>query len=102
LSAISVAPGQVLGIHEIVRGFVGGVERVALDLRMYAGAPDPHDAVEITGVPDLRLRVEGLHGDVATAAVAVNAVASVVRARPGLLTMRDLPLVSAFVGDLTH
>ncbi len=100
--AISVEPGQVLGIHETVRGFVGGEERVALDLHMYAGAPDPHDAVEIKGVPDLRLRVEGLHGDVATAAVAVNAVASVVRARPGLLTMRDLPLVSAFVGDLTR
>jgi hypothetical protein len=99
---IAVEPGQVLGIHETVRGFVGGEERVALDLRMYAGAPDPHDAVEIKGVPDLRLRVDGLHGDVATAAVAVNAVASVVRARPGLLTMRDLPLVSAFVGDLSR
>jgi 2,4-diaminopentanoate dehydrogenase len=97
---IAVEPGQVLGIHETVRGYVGGEERVVLDLRMYAGAPDPHDAVEIKGIPDLRLRVEGLHGDLATAAVAVNAVASVMRARPGLLTMRDLPLVSAFVGDL--
>jgi hypothetical protein len=96
---IPVQPGSVLGVHETVRGFAEGSEHIVLDLRMYAGAPDPHDAVDITGVPDLHLRVEGLHGDVATAAVAVNAVAAVLRARPGLVTMRDVPLVSAFAGD---
>lgn len=92
---LSVAPGRVLGVHENIRGFVDGVERIVLDLRMYAGAPDPHDAAEIKGVPDLTLRIDGLHGDICTAAVAVNCVAAVLRARPGLLTMRDVPLVSA-------
>jgi len=96
---IAVEPGRVLGVHENIRGFVGGVERIVLDLRMYAGAPDPHDAAEIQGVPDLRLRIDGLHGDLATAAVAVNAVVAVLRANPGLLTMRDMPLVSAYTKD---
>ena len=97
---ISVVPGAVLGVHETVRGFVADAERIVLDLHMYAGAPDPHDAVEIRGVPDLSLRIDGLHGDLGTAAVAVNAVAAVMRARPGVLTMRDMPLVSAFAGDI--
>jgi 2,4-diaminopentanoate dehydrogenase len=97
---LTVVPGAVLGVHETVRGFVADAERIVLDLRMYAGAPDPHDAVEIRGVPDLRLRIDGLHGDLGTAAVAVNAVAAVMRARPGVLTMRDMPLVSAFAGDV--
>jgi 4-hydroxy-tetrahydrodipicolinate reductase len=35
----------------------------------------------------------GLHGDIATAAMIVNAVPSVVRAAPGLATMADVPLV---------
>ena len=97
---LSVAPGAVLGVHENIRGFVDGAERIVLDLRMYAGAPDPHDAVEIKGVPDLRLRIDGLHGDVCTAAVAVNCITAALRARPGLLTMRDVPLVSAYTKDL--
>lgn len=95
---ICVDTGKVLGVHETVRAFVDHTERIVLDLRMYAGAADPHDAVAITGLPDLRLRVDGLHGDIVTAAVAVNAVTAVLRARPGLLTMRDVPLVSACVG----
>ena len=97
---IAVEAGRVLGVHENVKGFVGGLERIVLDLRMYASAPDPHDGVEIKGVPDLRLRIDGLHGDICTAAVAVNCVSAVLRAKPGLLTMRDVPLVSAFTGDL--
>jgi 4-hydroxy-tetrahydrodipicolinate reductase len=97
---ISVEPGRVLGVHENIRGFISDVERIVLDLRMYAGAPDPHDATEIKGVPDLRVRIDGLHGDVCTAAVAVNCVTAVLRARPGLVTMRDLPLVSAYTKDL--
>jgi hypothetical protein len=92
---ISVALGAVLGVHETVKGFVAGIERIVLDLRMYAGASDPHDAAEIKGVPDLRLRIEGLHGDLCTAAVAVNAITAVLRATTGLVTMRDVPLVSA-------
>jgi hypothetical protein len=36
---------------------------------------------------------EGTHGDIATAAIVVNAARRVVEAPPGLLTMKDLPIV---------
>jgi 4-hydroxy-tetrahydrodipicolinate reductase len=35
----------------------------------------------------------GFHGDVATAALVINAAAVVVRANSGLASMRDIPLV---------
>ena len=36
----------------------------------------------------------GIHGDLATAAIVVNALPLLVAARPGLLTMMDMPVVS--------
>jgi len=38
----------------------------------------------------------GVAGDMATAAIAVNAIPKVMAARPGLLTMHDLPLVHRY------
>jgi hypothetical protein len=40
----------------------------------------------------------GIHGDVATASIAVNSIAKVLAAAPGLHTMRDLVLPSYFPG----
>jgi 4-hydroxy-tetrahydrodipicolinate reductase len=40
----------------------------------------------------------GVHGDVATAAIVVNSIPRVLRAAPGLRTMRDLPIPSFFAG----
>ena len=61
---------------------------------MYVGATDPQDTVEIDGDPPVKMTVTAeLHGDVATAAIVINAVPSVVRAGPGLAGMSDAPLV---------
>jgi hypothetical protein len=91
---VQVAPGQVAGVRQVARGFVGGQEVLRLELRMYIGAPDPQDTVEIDGDPPVRTTVAGgLHGDVATAAIVINAIQSVVRAAPGVASMADVPLV---------
>lgn len=91
---VRVAAGRVAGVRQIARGFVEGREVLTLELRMYVGAPDPRDAIEIDGEPPVSMIVPGgFHGDVATAAVVVNAIPSVLRAAPGLATMSDLPLV---------
>jgi 4-hydroxy-tetrahydrodipicolinate reductase len=91
---VSVEAGQVAGVHQIVRGYIGEREVITLDLRMYVGAPDPQDTVEIDGVPPLRMTIAGgIHGDIATAAIVVNAIDSIRKAEPGLLSMTDVPLV---------
>jgi 4-hydroxy-tetrahydrodipicolinate reductase len=88
---VTVEPGDVAGIHQVGKGFVDGEALIELDLKMYVGAPDPHDAVSIEGVPSLEYEVAGgFHGDVTTPAVAINVTPSVRDAEPGLATMLDV------------
>jgi 2,4-diaminopentanoate dehydrogenase len=99
---LEVAPGQVAGVHQLARGIGGGVERVRMELKMYVGAKDPADTIELRGTPSLSLAIPGgTHGDLATAAVVVNTIPAIVAAPAGLLTSRDLPL-SFFSGSLEH
>jgi 4-hydroxy-tetrahydrodipicolinate reductase len=55
---------------------------------------DDWDTIRITGEPDLEVRLKGVHGDIATVAIAVNAIRGVREAPSGLVTMRDLPVVT--------
>jgi len=60
---------------------------------MYVGAKQPGDTVELRGEPNLSLTIPGgAHGDIATAAIAVNAIPAILAAPAGLRTVRDLPL----------
>lgn len=90
---VEVQPGQVAGVHQVARGLLQGQERVYLELQMYLGAKAPSDTVELTGEPSLTLTIPGgIHGDLATAAVAVNCIPAIVEAKPGLRTARDIPM----------
>lgn len=90
---LEVAPGQVAGVHQIARGTDGGKEKIYMELKMFVGAKAPADSIELKGEPNLALTIPGgTHGDVATAAVVVNAIPSILAAQSGLRTARDLPL----------
>ncbi|HEV2299132.1 MAG TPA: hypothetical protein VGR72_11515 [Candidatus Acidoferrales bacterium] len=90
---LEVAPGQVAGVHQVARGTAGGAEKIFMELKMYVGAKDPADTISLTGEPNISLTVPGgTHGDIATAAVAVNAIPVILAAPAGLRTGRDLPL----------
>jgi len=85
----TVKPGQVAGIIHKARGYAKGVEKVTLELDMYIGVPEPGDTVTLIGKPPVTVFVSGLHGDVATAAIASNAVAAIAKLPKGLVTMID-------------
>jgi 2,4-diaminopentanoate dehydrogenase len=90
---LEVAPGQVAGVDQVARGTLGSEEKVCLELRMYVGAKQPADTLELKGEPNLSLVIPGgTHGDVATAAVVVNTIPAILAAAAGLRTSRDLPL----------
>lgn len=90
---LEVAAGQAAGVHQIGCGLAGGKELIYMELQMYVGAPDPHDTIELTGTPGLKLTIPGgTHGDLATAAVVVNTIPSILAAPAGLKTSRDLPM----------
>ncbi len=86
-----VRPGQVLGIHHVIEADAESRTVISLTLDMAIGIGPARDHVRLTGVPDLELQIPGgVHGDVATAAIVVNAIPRVLAARPGLATMADL------------
>lgn len=91
---VSVAPGQASGIKQIAHGVHDEVELITLEFQAYLGAAESYDEVVITGTPDLTIRViGGTHGDVGTIAMTLNAIPRVVAAPPGLVTMKDIPIV---------
>jgi 2,4-diaminopentanoate dehydrogenase len=90
---VEVEPGQVAGVHQIARGTSKGAEKIFMELQMYVGAKSPADNVELRGEPNVSLTIPGgTHGDLATAAVAVNAIPAILAAPAGLRTVRDLPV----------
>ncbi len=90
-SYVPVDAGMVAGIHQVARGFVSGAgEKITLDLIMVVDG-DSVDRVMVSGSPPLTMEIKGgLHGDLATASVVVNAVRGLETLEPGLHTMLDL------------
>jgi len=87
-----VAPGRVLGLHQIARVRAAGATKVELDLTMAVGESG-FDRIEIQGDPPVNLTVEGgFHGDRATVGCVVNAIPFIVQAPPGVQTVVTLPL----------
>ncbi len=93
----TVDPGRVAGIKHTACGLCDGRKVIEMDLRLYIGAPDPADSIEIDGDPCVSLTMQGgIDGDIATVASLVNAIPNVIAAPPGLKTVLDLPIPRAF------
>lgn len=93
---LTVEPGQVAGVRQVTKGCMAGKKVITLEFEAAVGATQPYDAVYIRGIPDMEVVIKGgIHGDIATAAIVVNSIHRVMAAPAGLVTMRDLPLISA-------
>ena len=96
---LSVPAGRVCGVIQDGVGYVQGQPLITLHLEAYLGAPESFDSVRIEGSPRIHSTIAGgVHGDIATASMAVNSIPKVIAASPGFLTMRDLPLPSFYNG----
>jgi len=91
-----VQPGQVRGLKQVARGYTDEGEFMTLTFIAALDEGTDGDTIRITGCPDLEVKLKGTNGDIATVAIAVNAIRRVLEARPGLFTMRDLPIVTAW------
>ena len=108
---LSVRPGQVQGLFQVVTAWEGDRERVRLELAMAlkppalpaapaAGGAGGFDQVRIAGEPPVELVVPGgIFGDTATVAAVTNAIPRIVEAPPGLLSVKDLPPTSWWPGS---
>jgi 4-hydroxy-tetrahydrodipicolinate reductase len=91
-----VQPGQVRGLKQVARGYTDEGEFMTLTFLAALDAGDDGDTIRVTGAPNLELKLKGANGDIATVAITVNAVRRVLDAPPGLVTMRDLPMVTVW------
>jgi 4-hydroxy-tetrahydrodipicolinate reductase len=99
--AIRVEPSQVAGLRQHSRGMMSGKEVITLDLQAYIGAEEEYDSISIEGTPSFHMKIAPcIHGDVGTVAMIVNSIPKVLRAPPGLVTMKDLPIPSAVLKDM--
>ena len=89
-----IQPGQVKGLKQVARGYTDEGEFMTLTFIAALDAGDDGDTIKITGKPDLEVKLKGTNGDLATVAITVNAIRRVREAMPGLVTMRDLPIVT--------
>jgi len=94
---LRIPAGAAAGIKQYARGYKNGDIAISLDLQMYVGAESPRDHVLIDGLPPIDMTIAGgVAGDVATAAIVVNCIPKLIAARPGLVTMKEIPLVHRF------
>jgi 4-hydroxy-tetrahydrodipicolinate reductase len=89
-----VQPGKVRGLKQVARGYTDEGEFLTLTFIAALDNDEDGDTIKITGKPDLEVKLKGTNGDIATVAIAVNAIRRVKEAAPGLVTMRDLPIVT--------
>ena len=80
---------RVLGIKQTASGMIENKPVISLEFQMYAGAENK-DVINIAGDPPINLEIKnGIQGDTATAAIIVNSISNVAKARSGLLTVKD-------------
>jgi hypothetical protein len=96
---LAVDAGYVAGIIQRGIGYVNGEPKIKLRLEAYLGAPESYESVHIQGSPRIHSRIAGgVHGDIATASMAVNSIPAVLASLPGFRTMRDMRLPSFYGG----
>jgi hypothetical protein len=89
-----VEPGQPCGLNQVARAYDEKGEFLTLTFIAALDSDVDEDRIKISGQPNLNVVLKGTHGDVATRSIAVNAIRRVKDAAPGLVTMRDLPIVT--------
>ncbi|HYC01376.1 MAG TPA: hypothetical protein VEC57_19745 [Candidatus Limnocylindrales bacterium] len=87
-----VEAGHVLGLAHTARAVSPHGHEISLALTMRLDCTDQFDEIEIDGRPPIHVRFpQGLQGDLATLASAVNAAPFVATAAPGLLCQLATP-----------
>lgn len=94
---LHIKKGQARGVRQVGNAYVDDLVVINLVFQATVGEPESYDEVIIKGNPNIISRIPGgINGDVATCAIVLNAIPQVLRAKDGLQTMGDIPLVSFF------
>lgn len=92
-----ILKGMARGVYQTGRGFVGGKEVITLEFRAAVGEPQSYDRIMVNGIPNIDSTIAGgVNGDIATCAITLNAVKSILSAAPGLKTMGEINVPTYF------
>lgn len=90
-AAIKVQKGEARGVEQIAHGYVNGVCKIKMHFKAAIGEPKSFDKVTINGVPNFSSEIEGgINGDIATCAITINCINSILKAPSGLQTMTTI------------
>ena len=98
-----IKKGTVSGFSQTTRGYISGEEVITshVDGWVCCDLPPFWVEVAIRGEPTVKMRYDLVHEDGwTTSTMLVNMIPKVINARPGLVTMKDLQLPSAVMGDM--
>jgi len=94
---VNVSKGHNAGVEQVGRGYIDRQEVITLIFKAAVGVEQSYDKVSISGTPGFTSNIEGgVNGDIATAAITVNAIRSIKQASPGLKTMADIQVPAYF------
>ncbi|MGI6486686.1 MAG: NADP-binding protein [Thermoanaerobacterales bacterium] len=102
---VTVEPGMVAGCRHVGMGLRKGKPVIILEhpqqIRPELENVETGDYIDLEGTPDINLAIKPeVPGGIGTIAIAVNMIPHVVNSKPGLVTMKDLPVPSALMGDI--
>lgn len=89
--AIKVEKGEARGVEQIAHGYINGNCKVKMHFKAAIGEARSYDKITIKGTPSFSSEIDGgINGDIATCAITINSISSVLKASPGLHTMADI------------
>jgi 4-hydroxy-tetrahydrodipicolinate reductase len=89
--------GAARGVEQTGKGIIDDEEKITLYFKAAVGEEKSYDKIEIFGVPSFTSVIEGgIHGDVATSAIVVNAILAILKVTPGLKTMLEMSVLPYF------
>ena len=96
--------GQVAGVNMAGQGIAAGEEKITMvhpqQIEPQLAGVDTGDYITLTGTPPISMAIKPeVNGGLGTIAMACNMLPFVVAARPGLLSMLDLPVPRCVMGD---
>lgn len=96
--------GQVAGVNMTGQGIVEGEEKISMlhpqQIEPQQAGVDTGDYITLTGTPPISMAIKPeVDGGLGTIAMACNLLPFVVAAKPGLLSMLDLPVPRCVMGD---
>ncbi|MCL2704003.1 MAG: 2,4-diaminopentanoate dehydrogenase [Defluviitaleaceae bacterium] len=103
----TVEPGNLAGIRQQGYGYVNGEVKIHMDHPQqclpHIEGTNTGDYIQIKGTPNISMAITPeIPGGIGTISMSVNMIPHVINAAPGVVTMLDLPVPRAIMGDFRH